>query len=125
MNDNRHPTPVSALLGGWKRAFEERNVEGLVALYADECFLFGGKPPLFAGLDDIRAYFDGLPAARLLVEFEEQSIWQVAATVIATAGFVAFRRVDGPISRYRITLTLVLADGAWKIVSHHASPVPA
>jgi len=118
-------TQTGSILRQWKTAFEERNVEALVALYSAEAFLFGGKPTLAAGVDGIRAYFEALPTVPLLVNLEEQSVQLLAPTVISTGGFVAFRRVNGPAARYRLTLTLVLSGTSWKIASHHASPLPA
>ena len=106
------------------KAFGERDVEGLVDLYAEECFLFGSKPALSSGRSGVRAYFGALPDEFRGAEFGAQSARKLGPTVIVSAGFVAFSIVDAASLAYRISLTFVQADGDWKIASHHASPVP-
>ena len=120
---------VSALQQRWTAAFNQRDIEGLVALYADESSLFGGKPELSVNPAGVRAYFSALPAAQVQAEFGEQTAVRLAPTVVTSAGFVTFTLVDGDAPSapmfYRITFTLVDAGGEWKIASHHASPSPA
>ena len=122
---NEMPTDiVHALQMRWMTAFHHRDVEGLVALYAEGCFLFGGRPALSCGRSDVRTYFNAVPAVVLAAQFGEQSVHQLGPDVITSAGFVTFARDDGEALRYRITLTFVRAGGVWQIASHHASPVP-
>lgn len=118
---------VSALQQRWTVAFNQRDFEGLVALYADESSLFGGKPELSINPAGVRAYFSALPTVQIQAAFGEQTAVRLAPTVVTSAGFVTFARVDGetPAALYRITFTLVDVGGEWKIASHHASPSPA
>jgi uncharacterized protein (TIGR02246 family) len=118
---------VTALQQRWIAAFNQRDVEGLVALYSDESCLFGGKPDLSINRSGIRTYFNALPPVRLRAEFGEQSVVRLAPTVIMSAGFMTFQRLDtdppATPTPFRITLTVVDTGAAWKIASHHASPV--
>lgn len=115
---------VAALQRRWMKAFGERDFEALVDLYAEDCFLFGGKPALSSGRAAVRAYFAGLPDEVLHAEFGAQSVRILGSTVIVSAGFVDFSIVDAAPLAYRISLTIAQANGDWKIASHHASPVP-
>ena len=118
---------VSALQQRWISAFNQRDVEGLVALYSEESCLFGGKPDLSINRSGIRTYFNALPPVRLRAEFGEQSVVRLAPTVIMSAGFMTFQRLDtdppATPTPFRITLTVVDTGATWKIASHHASPV--
>jgi hypothetical protein len=114
---------VSALQQRWIVAFNQRDVEGLVALYSEESCLFGGKPDLSLNRSGIRTYFNALPPVRLRAEFGEQTVVRLAPTVIMSAGFMTFERLDtdppAAPTPFRITLT----GGDWQIAGHHASPV--
>ena len=118
---------VSALQKRWILAFDLRDVEGLVALYSEESCLFGGKPDLSLNRPGIRNYFNALPPVRLRAEFGEQTVVRLAPTVIVSAGFMTFERLDADPpaapTPFRITLTVVDTGSDWKIASHHASPV--
>jgi uncharacterized protein (TIGR02246 family) len=118
---------VSALQQRWIAAFNRRDVEGLVVLYSEESCLFGGKPDLSINRSGIRTYFNALPPVRLRAEFGEQTVVRLAPTVIMSAGFMTFQRLDtdppAAPTPFRIMLTVVDTGAAWKIASHHASPV--
>ena len=116
---------VTALQERWAKAFAEGNVDALLGLYAQDCFLFGSKPALSRGRSGVRAYFmSALPEEDLRAEFGAQSVRQLGPAVIVSAGFVAFSVADAAPLSYRISLTLVREEGQWQIASHHASPVP-
>jgi hypothetical protein len=118
---------VTALQQRWIAAFNQRDVEGLVALYSDESCLFGGKPDLSINRSGIRTYFNALPPVRLRAEFGEQTVVRLAPTVIMSAGFMTFQRLDtdppAAPTPFGTTLTVVDTGAARKIASRHASPV--
>jgi hypothetical protein len=92
---------VTALQQRWIAAFNQRDLEGLVALYSDESCLFGGKPDLSINRSGIRTYFNALPPVRLRADTDPPA----APTPFGT------------------TLTVVDTGAARKIASRHASPV--
>jgi uncharacterized protein (TIGR02246 family) len=118
---------VSALQQRWIAAFNQRDVEGMVALYSEQSCLFGGKPDLSIDRPGIRNYFNALPPVRLRAEFGEQTVVRLAPTVIMSAGFMTFERLDtdppAVPTPFRIMLTVVDTGVGWKIAGHHASPV--
>jgi ketosteroid isomerase-like protein len=90
---------VSALQKRWISAFNQRDVEGLVALYSEESCLFGGKPDLSINRPGIRKYFIALPPGHLRAEFGEQTAVRLAPTVIMSAGFMTFAWVKSGSAR--------------------------
>ena len=104
----------------WSRAFAVRDLEGLVALYAQDALFFGSTPQLFKGHEGVRAYFAGLSPDVTLEAFEEPELVSVAPGVFATAGFWRFRFGAEP-RLYRLTWVVAERDGGWRIVQHHAA----
>ena len=104
----------------WSRAFAVRDLEGLVALYAQDALFFGSTPHLFKGHEGVRDYFAGLSPDVTLEAFEEPELVSVAPGAFATAGFWRFRFGAEP-RRYRLTWVVAERDGGWRIVQHHAA----
>lgn len=115
---------VSDVLRQWTEVFARRDVEGLVDLYAPDCFHYGGQPTLAVGRAGVRGYFNTLPTETLRVEFGAQSTLRLAPTVVTSAGPAAFFVGGVATPPYHFTFTFVHAGGAWKIASHHASVAP-
>lgn len=112
---------------GWKTAFENRDVEGIMRFYAPDVVLFDMMPPLqFVGeqtnRDNWVAFF-GQFDGPIEIEFADEQV-----TCAGDLGFVhQFTRVGGsmrgkPYSMWtRETNCLRKAGGQWLITHAHAS----
>ncbi|MFD8986140.1 nuclear transport factor 2 family protein, partial [Streptomyces sp. NPDC059564] len=52
---------LADILGGWREAFDERRVDDLVALFAEDALFQGLSPRLLAGRAEIRTYYENVP----------------------------------------------------------------
>lgn len=121
---------VEAATARWIDAFNRRDIDAIVALYAsDAVFLGTSSPVLRTSPALVREYFDGLkrlgPDARqVLGEHRVQLFGDVAVS----SGFYALHRLqDGKAteSPARFTFVYQRRAGRWVIVTHHSSALPA
>jgi hypothetical protein len=122
------PTPSRATAGAqlerWQDAFNTREIERIVALYAPDAKLFGtAKAPLYVGLEQIRTYFSGAST----VTFGPWTFDPLSDTAILAVGDYVFSRPrDGRIEQVpaRFSFVFVRRGGEWLILHHHSSAQP-
>lgn len=120
-----HQAAVEALHAEWKDAFEKRDVDTLVALYAPQTAFWGSTNDLYTDPEGVRRYFTILPPSYKRSNWARPHVIRLSDDVLAASGNVVFiREVDGADVElpYRMTHVLVRQSGAWKIATHHASP---
>ena len=114
---------IAATLAKWADAFAKIDVDSIAALYSKDALFFGSTPPLYRGVDGVRAYFKALPLKTAKVEFSDVTVVPVGTDVINVAAIASFTLNDAPAPRVlRLTWVLVREGDVWKIISHHASP---
>ena len=114
-------TTVESLLQEWIEAFDSRDLDRHMALYAEDATLFGSVDALQVGRDAIRGYFGKRPPTVRVKDYPMPQVRDVGGDVKVTAGFVEFADGDTPLP-YRMTWVLVRRDGNWRIAQHHGSP---
>ena len=119
---------VNEMTRAWKAAFEARDLDTLIGLYAPQTAFYGSTAAFHDTPAGVRTYFEVLPAAFKGADFGEPHVLRLGPDVIGATGEVTFHRDDGEGKMtaipFRITQVLVRHDGAWKIATHHASPRP-
>lgn len=115
---------AAASLAKWAEAFAKLDGDGVAALYATDALFYGSSPPLYRGVEGVKAYFKALPpATSAKVEFSDLTVTPVGADIINLAGVASFTINNAPTPRvYRLTQVFVRDGGTWKILSHHVSP---
>lgn len=122
---------VEDALARWVAAFAELDGATSAAVYALDGHLWGTIATQPAkGREAIRAYFDsGRQRARSRRVVMGEYITRVYGTTAVSSGRYDFHTVllDGSstLRRARFSMTFVNQDGAWLIVDHHSSEVPA
>ena len=116
---------ISAALQKWSDAFAKKDWDAMSNLYSKDALFFGSTPPLYRGLDGVKAYFNALPPmVGATVAFKDLAIVPIGSSLINIAGIATFTVPGAPAPFvFRITQSYVNEGGAWKIVSHHASRV--
>jgi uncharacterized protein (TIGR02246 family) len=112
---------IAILLEQWIEAFNSRDLDRHMQLYADDATLFGSTDQLKIGRDAIRQYFAARGPGVRVKSYPMPRIAELGSDVAATAGFVDFADGDTP-SPYRMTWVLVRRAGNWRIAQHHGSP---
>ena len=111
------------LLGLWSAAFSENSPVAMAALYREDAMLYGSKPELFVGSEGALAYFSTLaPRRQRSVWFDEVTASFATPEVLAIAATAGFVVDQLPAIVMRFTQSWVHTDGAWRVISHHASP---
>ncbi len=103
------------------------DVDAVADVYADDARLFGSLPRLFIGRDGVREYFEQVRSDSSVASFDNESVLRIDPLTILAAGFVEFMVVKDQIRsrhRYRFTFVLRSEAGVWRILLHHASPMP-
>jgi hypothetical protein len=129
MPKDTQPSPLAAVYD-WISAFNEGDVNRIVSLYDDNAVLWGTlASSLITSPAEITAYFEralqGKPAPTVsLVDVYLQSF---ESTAIASGSYLLNLTSGGQrlSLRARFTFTYKPIAGAWLIVNHHSSLVPA
>lgn len=116
---------IAAALQKWSDAYARKDWEAMGRLYSKDALFYGSTPPLYRGIDGVRAYFNALPpTVGATVAFKEMTIVPVGSDLINVAGIATFTIPGAPAPfAFRITQSYVNQGDAWKIVSHHGSRV--
>jgi ketosteroid isomerase-like protein len=99
------------LLEGYKRAWEQRDPDRLVELFAPDAEY--RRDPFdepMRGHNAIRAYWNEIAATQVHVEFDAERIWLVERTVLASWHAAYTRQADAQRVRVRGFMTLELDD---------------
>lgn len=112
-------------LASWVEAFNAREPERLLPLYAEDALLHGtSQARLYVGRAQIAGYFRGTST----VSLGEQYFVALAADCVLAVGNYVFHRAQGAqplVTPARFTFVLKQADGAWRVLHHHSSADPA
>lgn len=104
----------------WQHAFNQRDFDRIVVLFADDALFQGLSPNLLVGTAAIAEYYRNVPAG---VTADVSPGKCVAAGPDSVAGFatVRFTRADGTPERIaRLSVTLQRWDEQWRTVLFHA-----
>ena len=126
-----HPAEdAMQVIAQWAKAFDESNVDAIVALYAPDALFFGtGSKALVSTPEQIRSYFGGLQkdkprGAKLL----EHSVKVISENVVLVTGMDQVSGTkDGNVYHAdgRVSFVLEKRGASWQIVHFHRSAVPS
>lgn len=119
---------LRALAADWRAALEARDLDGLMASYADDVVLYDAKPPFrLRGAASYRAMWaECLPyfPPRFTVRHQDLEI-TVQGDLAFAHGLARIDAVDGalggPATWFRATLCYRRIDGQWRVVHEHVS----
>jgi ketosteroid isomerase-like protein len=116
---------VAGAMQKWSDAFAKKDWDAMSSLYSNDALFYGSTPPLYKGLDGVKAYFAALPPmVGATVAFKDLAVVPIGTNLINMAGIATFTIPGAPAPIvFRITQSYVNDGGAWKIVSHHVSRV--
>jgi ketosteroid isomerase-like protein len=116
---------IAAALQKWSDAFAKKDWDSMTSLYSKDALFYGSTPPLYRGLDGVKAYFNALPPmVGATVAFKDMAVVPIGSDLINIAGIATFTVPGAPAPFvFRITQSYVNEGGTWKIVSHHVSHV--
>jgi uncharacterized protein (TIGR02246 family) len=123
--EDEYLTVARAVQAEWSDAFEKRDIDRLVALYAAQTAFWGSTNDLLTDPDSVRSYFVNLPPTYKQSHYEVPHVVRLGPDAFAASVNVVFtREIDGKVVQlpYRMTQVLVRREGGWKIATHHASP---
>ncbi len=114
----------------WNAAAFTWDVEALAMIYTEDAVMFGGRPGLTSGRQQIRQYFASYRhiLRSTTLQLIEQQVIELGPDTFVAQGFGAFEftLMNGRRSEtvLRTTLTIVKREGRWRVVRHHFSPTP-
>jgi uncharacterized protein (TIGR02246 family) len=120
---------VEAATARWIDAFNRRDIDAIVALYAPDAVFFGTSSPVLRDKPAlVREYFQGLTrlgadARNAVGEHRVQLLGNVA---LNSGYYTLTRQQDGKqtASPARFTFVYQRRGGQWLIVAHHSSALP-
>lgn len=118
-------TAPASVLEAWASAFNECSAEKLASLYHPAATLWGTNSTLLIGAPEgVRTYFNRACGAQppIRVTFG-QTVVRMHGDYATVAGTYDFAR-EGTVYPSRYSFALVSANGTWRIVAHHSSPLP-
>jgi uncharacterized protein (TIGR02246 family) len=123
------PAPDTLPLQAWVDAFNSRDPERIVALYAPDAALWGTTAKTLARTpDEIRAYFkDAGQRPHTRVTVGQQHVRAVGGLIVASGAYTFREDRDGTVSNVRparFTFVFRRDGNRWLIVEHHSSRVP-
>lgn len=117
-----------SMQSAWAAAFARADWAAIAALYAPETSFYGSTPALATDPAGVLSYFESLPPVFVAAHFAIPQILPMGKALFAASGSVVFTvRKDGVDQEraYRISQVFRQMPEGWRIVLHHASPVPA
>lgn len=127
-DESEAETALFDVQNGWNRAMASWDAIAVSELYDASAQLFGSRERLYQGPEQIREYYAGFADVRSCrATFRTEAIVQPASDLVVASGFVTFAMQIGADRRsadFRFTFVLRRSAGGWKILAHHASPVP-
>ncbi len=124
-----HRTPTAALQA-WVEAFNSRDPQRIVALYAPNAVFWGTTATAIATTPaQVRDYFKDAgqrPATRVTIDSAHERTFGDIAVISGAYTFADVRDgVSTNVRPARYTLVFQRIGGGWSIVDHHSSRVPA
>ncbi len=111
---------IEALLARWIAAFNSRDLDAHMELYAEDATLFGSVDELQIGRSAIRAYFGNRGPTVRVKSYPPPRVAMLGPDIALTTGHVDFQN-EADLMPYRMTWVLVRRDGNWRISQHHGS----
>ncbi len=120
---------IAAVTRAWIDAFNTRDPERILALYADDAVFWGTTSATLRDTpDEIREYFITSPQRpHVRVAIDEQRIRVHGDIALNTGAYTFTNVVDGRPTRNPARFTFVYRRVAdrWLIIDHHSSALPA
>jgi ketosteroid isomerase-like protein len=111
----------------WANAFANADWPALAALYASDSAFYGSTRALHTDRAGVLSYFVGLPPIFVAARYAKPHILTLGPDLFAASGEVVFViRHEGQAQEriYRMSQVFRLTPDGWRIVLHHASPIP-
>jgi uncharacterized protein (TIGR02246 family) len=114
----------------WAKAFNESDVEGIVALYAPDVLFMGtGSKTLVTQTADIRKYFENAllnnrPRGATLKDHAVMALSETAFIVTGLDAVTGVRDGKTYSNAGRVTFVIAKRGADWKIVHFHRSAMP-
>jgi uncharacterized protein (TIGR02246 family) len=119
---------VEATTQKWISAFNHKDTDAIVALYAPDAVFHGTSSPVLRDSPAlVREYFKGLATLGNSTMATGEHRVQVLGQVAINSGFYTRTSLDTgkPVeNKARFTFVYALRDGQWLIVAHHSSALP-
>lgn len=117
-----------SMQSAWAEAFARSDWSAIAGLYAPETAFYGSTPALVTNPAGVLSYFECLPPDYIAAHYATPHILPLGDGLFAASGGVVFTvRKDGVDQEraYRMSHVFRQMPEGWRIVLHHASPVPA
>ncbi|MEU4716500.1 nuclear transport factor 2 family protein [Micromonospora purpureochromogenes] len=110
--------PMDEVLGRWKAAFDDHDVDAMADLFHPDALFLGFGPEVLVGRQMVRAYYGAVPDDRSadVTVLHTYSNGQGAAGGFA---HVVFRDPTGWEAPVYLSLALQLSAGSWRIRQYH------
>jgi uncharacterized protein (TIGR02246 family) len=119
---------ASAVINRWAAAFNARDVDAVVKLYASDALFYGiSSPKLYKGSEAIRGYFSTASERGNKVTLGEQHTVVLADSAVMVVGFYQFDLLQNGIRvprSARFTFVVVKRGTDQLIAHHHSSTLP-
>lgn len=119
---------VDAATARWIDAFNRKNMQDIVALYAPDAVFFGTVSPVLRDTPAlVREYFTAQPVRPdVSISLEEHRVQVFGNVAISTGFYTRSGMEEGKMVRSpaRFTFVYEKRGGQWVIVTHHSSALP-
>lgn len=120
---------VMAATRAWGAAYDSRDPQRILALYAPDAVFWGTSSPILRDTPALIAdYFKNAasqPNARVVLGDFTVRVWGETAAATGSYTFTDLREGQTTSRPARVSLVYRLIGGRWLIVDHHSSSVPA
>ena len=119
-----------AVANAWVAAVNQQDLDGIVDNFASDASFFGtSTKTLISDAEGVRNYFAKVfqAYAPVMVELGQVTVTELSADSAVIAGFDRWKvTVNGsPVEAIgRISMTVAVRNGQWRIVSFHRSTMP-
>lgn len=123
------PEDVTAATRAWAAAYDSRDPQRILALYAPDAVFWGTSSPILRDTPALIAdYFKSAPSqpnARVVLGDFKVRVWGDTAAATGSYTFTDTRDGQTTSRPARFSFLYRLTGGRWLIVDHHSSSVPA
>ncbi|WP_159008562.1 SgcJ/EcaC family oxidoreductase [Bradyrhizobium sp. S69] len=121
---------AAAAIARWMLAFNARNIDEIVSLYAPDASIHGTTYGVLAiGSDAIHSYFGGAFRSGVSVKLTSTGVTIRSGDILLSAGHYEFSGTGSDGTAYvtpaRFTFVLGKMSDVWLIVHHHSSTASA
>jgi uncharacterized protein (TIGR02246 family) len=119
---------VRAATARWVDAFNRKNAQDIVALYAKDAVFFGTSSPVLRDSPElVQDYFKSLPTlGDAVITVGDQRVQVYGKVAVHTGYYTRSSAVEGRMVQNpaRFTFVYEKRGGQWVIVNHHSSALP-